>query len=186
MEFNGVLQGVSKDFQTNHYNITFRMDEGNIADTDSIHNMTLKITAEKYREKHSRNANNLFWHCVSQIAKAKKEDKWNVYLDMLKHYGKFTYVCVKPNVVEAVKKQWRECEEIGNVTINGQEAVQLLCYFGSSTYTTSEFATLLDGVINEMEGMGLQTPIQEELERSLEEWNRYSNQKKDVSYAAEK
>jgi hypothetical protein len=79
---------------------------------------------------------------------------------------------VKPNVVDAMKAQWRECEVIGEVDINGQKAVQLLCYFGSSTYDTKEFSTLLEGVISEMAEMGLNLPPSQEMERALEQWEK--------------
>lgn len=129
---------------------------------------------KKYKEKRSNNANSLMWHCLDQIAKAMipPQDKWDVYLMMLKRYGKFTYICVKPNVVDAMKKQWRESEVIGHVDINGQDSVQMLCYFGSHTYDTKEFSVLLDGIISEMAEMGLKTPREEELERALERWEK--------------
>ena len=85
----------------------------------------------------------------------------------------YTYICVKPNVVEAVKAQWRECEEIGTININGQEAVQLLCYFGSSTYDSKEMSVLIDGVISEMEEMGLETPESREVKRAIEEYEKH-------------
>lgn len=122
-----------------------------------------------HREKRSRSANALLWACLGEIAAALRTDKWEVYLQMLKRYGKYTYICVKPNVVEAVKKQWRECEEIGHVNINGQDSVQMLCYFGSSTMDSREFSVLLDGVISEMKEMGIETPGQKELDRAIKE-----------------
>lgn len=99
-------------------------------------------------------------------------DKWSIYLLMLKRYGKYTYICVKPNAVPAIKKQWRECEELGEIDINGEKAVQMLCYFGSSTYNTKEFSHLLDGVISEMDLIGLETPGEKELERAVEQWEK--------------
>ena len=122
----------------------------------------------EHKEKRSLNANALLWKCLGELASALRSDKWTVYLQMLKRYGTYTYICVKPKVVDAVKKQWRECEEIGRVTIGGQEAVQMLCYFGSSTMNTKEFSTLLNGVISEMKEMGLDTPADRELERAIE------------------
>lgn len=123
----------------------------------------------EHKEKRSRSANGLFWHCCGQIAQALMVDKWEVYLQMLKRYGQFTYICVKPTAVEGVKKQWRECEEIGHVNINGQDSVQMLCYFGSSTYNSKEFSVLLDGVVSEMKEMGLETPADREMERAIKE-----------------
>lgn len=126
----------------------------------------------EHREKRSRNANALLWACLGEIAREIGSDKWEVYLQMLKRYGTYTYICVKPKAVEAVKKQWRESEEIGKVMINGEEAVQMLCYYGSSTYNTKEFSALLTGVISEMQEMGLMTPSDHELEKALEQWEK--------------
>lgn len=123
----------------------------------------------EHKEKRSRDANALLWACLGEIAGAIRSDKWSVYLQMLKRYGKYTYICVKPHVVDAVKKQWRECEEIGTIDIEGQEAVQMLCYFGSSTYNSKEFSVLLDGVISEMKELGLDTPADRELKRAIQQ-----------------
>lgn len=122
---------------------------------------------EEHKEKRSLNANALLWKCLGEIASAIHTDKWEVYLQMLKRYGTYTYICVKPKALEAVKKQWREVEEIGRVNINGQESVQLLCYFGSSTMNSKEFSILLDGVISEMKEMGLSSPADEDLQRVI-------------------
>lgn len=130
----------------------------------------------EHREKRSRDANALLWACLGEIAGALRSDKWTVYLQMLKRYGKYTYICVKPKVVEAVKRQWRESEEIGRVNINGQEAVQMLCYFGSSTYDSKEFSILLDGVISEMKEMGLETPADKEMKRAIKQMEERENE----------
>ena len=123
----------------------------------------------EHREKRSRDANALLWACLGELAGALRSDKWTVYLQMLKRYGQYTYICVKPKAVEAIKKQWRECEEIGHITIDGQDSVQMLCYFGSSTYNSKEFSILLDGVISEMKEMGIETPADRELKRAIEQ-----------------
>lgn len=123
----------------------------------------------EHKERRSRDANALLWACLGKLAGALRSDKWAVYLQMLKRYGQYTYICVKPKAVEAIKKQWRECEEIGHVDIDGQDSVQMLCYFGSSTYNSKEFSILLDGVISEMKEMGLETPADCELKRAIEQ-----------------
>lgn len=127
---------------------------------------------QEHKEKRSLNANALLWKCLGEMATSLRTDKWDVYLEMLKRYGTFTYICVKPKAVEAVKRQWREVEEIGHIDINGQDSVQMLCYYGSSTMNTKEFSTLLDGVISEMKEMGLDTPEQKDLDRAIENWRK--------------
>lgn len=127
---------------------------------------------QEHKEKRSLNANALLWKCLGEMATSLRTDKWDVYLEMLKRYGTFTYICVKPKAVEAVKRQWREVEEIGHIDINGQDSVQMLCYYGSSTMNTKEFSALLDGVISEMKEMGLDTPEQKDLDRAIEQWSK--------------
>lgn len=178
MKFTGKVVSVSRDWQTDQLNITFSVNEKSAAEIDKIKDeQKLSIEAVKYRKKRSLSANALLWACLGEIATVLRTDKWDVYLLMLKRYGKFTYICVKPNVVEAVKAQWRECEEVGKIILNGQEAVQLLCYFGSSTYNTQEMSVLLDGVISEMKEIGLQPPMSSEMKRALEEWDAEHNNK---------
>ncbi len=176
MKATGELKEVARDWVSKKLKITFEINENLNQETiESIQGVKLSIKAEKYKKKRSLDANALLWVCLGQIASALRTDKWEVYLQMLKRYGKYTYICVKPGVVEAVKQQWRECEEIGEVDINGQKAIQMLCYFGSSTYNTQEFSVLLDGVISEMKEMNLETPTSEEMKRAIEQWEK-SNQ----------
>lgn len=176
MKFTGKIQNIAKDWQTGQFNITFSVNEpAAISEVNSIKDCEkLSIEAVKFRNKRSLDANALLWLCLGQIAAAMNPpvDKWEVYLEMLKRYGKYTYICVKPTVVDAVKAQWRESEVIGEIDINGKKAVQMLCYFGSSTYNTKEFSELLEGVISEMAEMEIPTPTSQEMERALKQWEK--------------
>lgn len=177
METTGRLKSITKDWQSDKLIVSFEIDSRTI-DADSLQNVTLEITAKKQRKHRSLNANALLWSCLGKIAAVLRTDKWSVYLEMLKRYGLYTYICVKPQAVEMLKRQWRECEEIGTININGKEAVQMLCYYGSSTYDTKQFSVLLDGVISEMKEAGLETPSEEELRRSIEAWGKMNEQAK--------
>lgn len=178
MECTGKLHSINRDWMTGKVIISFEINE---EPTEAINCISqcekLSIKAVKYKKKRSLDANGMLWACLGEIAQVLHIDKWEVYLQMLKRYGKYTYICVKPSVVEAMKTQWRECEVIGNININGTEAVQLLCYFGSSTYNTKEFSVLLDGVVSEMKEMGLQIPATKDMERALELWEKQFNGK---------
>ena len=125
---------------------------------------------KEQRGKRSLDANGMLWACLQEIATAVRSDKWSVYLQMLKRYGKFDYVIVKKKAVEMMKRQWRELEEVGEIDIHGEKAVQLLCYYGSSTYDKKEFSVLLDGVISEMKEMGLTPPPDRQTRELLEKW----------------
>lgn len=175
MEFTGELRDVSVDWKTGNYNVTFTTsNKAVLQEADKIKDCMLSVKASKYRKHRSLDANRMLWACLGEIAVAMTPpaDKWDVYLEMLKRYGKYTYICVKPNAVDSMKAQWRESEVIGEMEINGQKAVQMLCYFGSSTMNTKEFSVLLDGVISEMKEMELPTPPSQDMKRALEQWGK--------------
>lgn len=172
MKLRGKLQGVNRDFITKKLNITFETSDDITRYIDDLQDIDLSIEVKKYRRRRSLDANAMLWACIGDIAKVLSTDKWSVYLMMLKRYGEYTYILCKPHVVDAMKAQWRECEVVGETMVNGQKAVQLLCYFGSSTYNSKEFATLLDGVVSEMQELGLQPPPTGDLKRSIEELER--------------
>lgn len=169
MQIKGKLKEINLNWQTREVNITFStVDKSVLESLESLRGSELDIEVKKHLERRSLDANALLWKCLGDIAAVLRTDKWDVYLQMLKRYGKYTYICVKPSVVDAVKSQWRESEVIGDIRINGSDAVQMLCYFGSSTYNTQEFSVLLDGVISEMKEMGLETPCSADMKRAIE------------------
>ena len=132
--------------------------------------LTVEVTREKKRR--SLDANAYLWVLLGKMAAVLQTDKDAVYIEMLSRYGVYTHVVVKPQVAERVKQEWRTVRELGEVTVNGKVGIQLQCYFGSSSYTTAEMATLIDGVISECKDMGIETATPAELERMKGEWGR--------------
>ena len=171
METKGRIKQINLDWRTRKTTVTVEVD-ARPDEVEKLNEKDLTVVLKEFRQKRSLDANGLLWHCLGKIAEALRTDKWEVYLSMLKRYGQFTYICVKPGMVDAVKAQWRECEVVGDIKINGKDAVQMLVYFGSSTYNTKEFSVLLEGVISEMKEMGLELPTSEEMRRALELWEK--------------
>lgn len=159
--------------------LTFRTSTKDVAEwlKNVTSDILLSLEIKPYKKGRSLDANALMWACIGEMARALRADKWDIYLAMLKRYGIYEYVIVKPKAVEKMKQEWRTVEEIGEIDIHGQKGVQLLCYFGSSTYNTQEFSVLLDGIVSEMKEMGLQPPTSNDMKRSLEEWERLQKKK---------
>lgn len=173
MEFTGRIKGISNDVLTDELLLTISINEKAtvLPEYEKIKNCDkLAIEIKKHRNKRSLDANAYLWVLLQKLAEVLRTDKWSVYLQMLKRYGQFTYIVVKPGAVEAVKKQWRECEEIGEIDVNGTKAVQMLCYYGSSTYDTKEMSVLIDGVVSECKELGIETLPPHELQMLKERW----------------
>lgn len=168
MESKGQLLNVQRNIRTGKWELTVAVDEMPVDDFRG----DLRITIRKWKEKRSVSANALLWKMLGDIARELQTDKWSVYLQMLKRYGKFTYVLVHPQAVETLKATWRETEVIGEVDVNGTKAVQVLCYFGTSQMDSGEFSKLIDGVKSEMVEMGIEPPCSADLQRAIQEYER--------------
>jgi hypothetical protein len=172
VELTGRIVGVSKDWKTQKYNVTFEIDNQPLADIETLSECKeLDIRVKKHREKRSLNANAYLWVLLQKIAEAEDTTKEEVYLFMLQRYSRaFTHVIVKEHAVEKMKSLYRTCIDLGKVKVGNMEGHQLQVYYGSSTFDTKEMSVLLDGVVSECEGMGISTLTPNELQKMKEEW----------------
>ena len=171
MKARGRITNVQVPFRAKYPVISFEI-QADPEDLEKYIDKDLDINFSKHRRHRSLDANACLWACIGDIAKVLHQDAWEVYLLMIERYGKFTHILVRPEVVEAVRTQWRETKVVGETTVDGNPMIQMLCYFGSSTYNSEEFASLLDGVISEMKEMGLETPPSEEMRALIAELER--------------
>lgn len=179
MKAIGRYKSVAKNLDTGETVLSFAVSDISTTQLEEIaKEEKLEITAAKWRQHRSKDANALLWACIGDIAKALNPpaDKWEIYLQMLKRYGRYTYVVVRPEAAERLRQVWRETEIVGDISVNGQKAVQMLCYYGSSTYDSKEMAVLLDGVVSEMQELGLQPPPSGELKRLIAEMEKRNAQ----------
>ena len=172
MEFIGKLESIKKDYMSGDVSLTFSTSQNLIE--EELQRLQkqkkLRVKAVQYRKKRSLDANAYFWVLIGKMAEVLRTDKWEVYKLMIKRYGQYTYLVVKPNAVDGIKKQFRESEVIGDCEVNGQKGVQMLCYFGSSLYSNKEMSILIDGVVSECNELRIETLPPNELERMKQEW----------------
>ncbi len=144
----------------NNILLTFRIDAEQSASARKLYNKcreyqnskkkaALLLKIEEWHNPRTLSQNAAMWLMLEQMAEKLKTSKDELYIDMLDQYGKFTHIIVKPEAVEAVKKEWRTVRDLGEVTVNGKNGVQLQCYFGSSGYNTVEMSRLFEGVLHE-------------------------------------
>lgn len=171
MEVKARIKGIERNLVEGLTTFTLTTESEIAAEElERMQDQDLRVKVVRYRKKRSLSANALFWHCIGEISKAMQVDKWDIYLQMLKEYGKYTYICVRPEMVDAVRSQWRESMIWNSVDVNGEEAVQMLCFFGSSSYNSKEMSVLIDGTIETMKELGLDTPMSQDIRVALEQW----------------
>ena len=152
--------------------------EGNIQqEVEELKQITAKgkelsVEIKQFRQKRSLDSNGYMWVLLGELAEKLLTSKDELYLLMLDRYGVYTHIVVKPNMVDKVKQEWKITRELGPVVINGQDGIQLQCYFGSSTYDTKEMARLLEGVVAECKEVGIDTATPGEIERLNNSWGK--------------
>jgi len=175
MEIDAQFHEINIDYKTGKTLVTFitSMSPSKVESlAEPLKNKESILSLKRKTKRRTRNANALMWACIQELADAQKppEDKWSCYLRMLSKYGQYTYILCDEDALEELEKQWRETMVTGEVEINNQKKIGVLCFFGSHTYTTGEFSILLDGIIAEMVADGLEPPMSEEVKASLERW----------------
>lgn len=177
METRGKITNISMAYPSRNAVVSFEIT-AKPEECEKYIGKDLDVDFSQHYDRRAMNANRLLWACLGDIAMATGRDKWTEYLELLKDHGKFTYILVKPQAVEMMQKVWRESEVIGELDHKGEKAVQMLCYFGSSTYNQKEFSVLLDAVVEKMKDLGLDLPPTERMQKALEEWGKYNDAKR--------
>ena len=173
MECTGKITNISRDWQTDKFNITFSINEPSaINEIEKIKDCErLDIKAVKHREKRSLDSNAYAWVLMQKLAEAVKSDKWSVYLQCLQRYSRaFSHVIVKPEAVERMKELYRTCVDLGEITVNGQTGHQLQVYYGSSLFNSKEMSVFIDGIVSECKELGIETLSPEEIAKMNEMW----------------
>lgn len=125
------------------------------------------------RKKRSHNANSYMWVLCDRIAEAVGTTKTEVYKSHIREVGVFDDIWIKSEAVDTFCKNW-ESNGTGWVAermYSRGDWTSVRAYSGSSTYDSKQMARLIDNVIHEAKGLGIETLTRDELERMKQAWN---------------
>ena len=122
----------------------------------------------KAKKKRSLNANAYAWKLITEIGDVVREDKEEVYKNMLRHYGQSSVISVRSDV--PVSGFFPYYDVMGESVLNGKSFTHYKIYKGSSEYSTHEMSVLIDGIVNEAKQLDIETLTPFELSRLKEAW----------------
>ena len=184
MELRGTIKGLASTFPKRKIFIELETD-GRLEDIEKLQGKDLDITFKVHREKRSLDANAFLWSCLGKMGGVLNVPAWDMYLYSLERYGKYTYIQILESAYEDLKRMWRETKVVGDfmsvnmITGEKEKFLEVLCFFGSSTYNSKEFSRLLEGVISDMEQMGLERPTSDEMNALIAELERKENARRE-------
>lgn len=139
----------------------------------------LKIDIKKYRENRSLNANAYAWVLIDKIAKKLNTTKEEIYREVIKRVGVFEILPIKEIAVETFCRRWQSkglgwvCDNLGACkTLKGY--VNIVAYYGTSTYDTKEMSRFIDEVVAEAKSQNIQTETPEQIENLKSLWRQYN------------
>ena len=133
-------------------------------------------TIEEKTKKRSLDANAYAWVLLGKIAKKVGVPKEDVYRNYIRDVGdNYEIVPIKKEAEERWVKNWQKkgigwvCEVLGDSKLEGY--VNIINYFGSSTYDTKQMSALINLIVQDCKEQGIETMTPAELQRLMEEWN---------------
>lgn len=128
---------------------------------------------KEHKLKRSLNANAYCWVLMNKIADAIKSTKEEVYREYIKNKGIFRLITMNKDATNTFIKIWQEkglgwiCD-ISESKYEGM--VDVVAYYGTSSYNTKQMANFIDYVVDEAKNLGIETLPPDEIERLKSLW----------------
>lgn len=144
---------------------------------DELAGKELDVEIKQHRKKRSLSANAYCWVLVDKIAARSGVDKTSVYRETIRNIGGVSdIVCCQDRAVEALRSGW-QAHGVGWITETMPSKLEgctnVILYYGSSTYDTAQMSRLIDLLVMEAKGLGIETATPQELDRLREEWAKH-------------
>lgn len=138
--------------------------------------MGLEVNLEvKKADKRSNNANAYLWVLLGELQQKLKLPKEELYRKYIRECGVYQVLPVRNDAVERfIVDVWARnglgwvCDTMPS-KIEGYTNV--VAYYGTSTYTRGEMATLIDQVVQDCIELGIPTKSKEEIDTLLDKLN---------------
>lgn len=117
------------------------------------------ISIDRQKRKRSLNANNYMWQLCQKIAEKIGTTKETVYRKNIREVGSFETVELISAGAERFIRSW-ESNGLGWVAEPISERggyMTVIAYYGSSSYDTAEMSRLVEAVVEEAKGLGVET-----------------------------
>lgn len=135
-----------------------------------------EVTIKEFRERRSLDANAYCWVLLDKLAEVLREPKEQIYRSYIREIGgNCEVVCVLNSAVDRLRRGW-ERNGLGWLTDTEKSKIDgctnVVLYYGSSTYDTKQMSRLIDMIIQDCRGCGIEVLPPERLAGMLEEWSK--------------
>ena len=176
MQTTAIITDINIDFNTRKPKISLLLDTNEISIVEELKNENkLNVELKKYRKERSLDANAYMWVLVSKIQEKLNIQKEEIYIDAIKNIGVYEVIPVKNEAVERFIEAWKH-NGLGWVCETTKSKLEgftnIIAYYGSSTYNTTEMSRLIDLIVQECKQLNIETMTPEQFSVLKEEWGK--------------
>ena len=175
MQSTAVISDIGIDYKTHKAKITFLFDSKEVLQqAEEMQDQKLNIEAKKWYKHRSNNANGYLWVLIEKLAEKLNMSRLEVYRKHIYEAGTYQELSMDEVIMPRFCEIWAKngigwfCEK----AVNEYGEVILKAYNGSSSYNTKEMARLLDSVIQDCKGQGIETKPEAEIRSMVESWGK--------------
>ena len=177
MKVSGKIVGANIDFRTGKPTVSLEINEKAdfklmVDDLKDCEKLSIEI--KPYRVRRSLDANAYCWVLIDKLAEKMHESKETIYKQYITNIGgNSEIVCVKNGAVDRLCDGWRR-NGIGWQTETFDSKLEgctnVILYYGSSVYDTTQMSRLLDLIIQDCREQGIPTETPNEIARLKSMW----------------
>ena len=133
------------------------------------------LEVKEHRKKRSLDANAYCWVLINKIADALRITPVEIYRQaILNVAGNYEVIPIKDEAAEHFKQVWQSqglgwpCVDMGKSKLDGYR--NLRAYYGSSTYSTSQMAQLIENLLQDCRALDIEVKSEEEIASLMGAW----------------
>lgn len=159
--------------------VTLEIDGDFRQQYDEFSGKDLDIIVKQHRNKRSLDANAYCWVLIDKIAEATGADKELIYKSAIRSIGGVSdIVLIKTEAAETFCKNWQR-QGIGWQTETMPSKtdgwIYVIVYAGSSAYNTRQMSALIDSLVEDAKGLGIETATPEQIAKYKDLWEDKQN-----------
>ena len=177
MKVTGKIVGANIGFKTNKPQLTLEVNELNdfkqlVDDMNGCEKLSIEI--KPYRAKRSLDSNAYAWVLLDKLSEKIGIPKEELYREYIRNIGGVSEtICVKDKAVEKLREAWQGRgigwqTETFSSKIDG--CTNVILYYGSSTYDSSQMKRLLDLIRQDCAEQGIEYATPDEIARMMSLW----------------
>ena len=134
-----------------------------------------KYEVKEVKQKRSLDSNAYAWVLLGKLQDKLHIAKEDIYKSLIKEIGSYEVIPVKNEAVERFRQAWSK-NGLGWITETTKSKLEgftnVIAYYGSSTYNTSEMSRLIELIVQECKQQDIETMTPNELNSLLESWDK--------------